>query len=778
MTLLIGTAPNQVPTNADLGSMSTQNSDSVNITGGFVEATLLNADDISDAVPAINIDFTAGIWDSRLVFYRWSSAYYYDGKSTVVAEMNSFINSELSVAGQNSATPFHGWDWNGLTGYSHTTDTTAPDGTYTAVKLLETSATTNHSIWQSLEEDYSNTGRPWCISFYFKSVNTGITRYVKISAGPGSTDFGFITANLANGSISTQPGNNAYVGTTGGPGVTSGVSYNGAEFQPITGTTTSVGNGWYRMNLILASYVNTIFFSLNDATTNRADNWGRLDYAGNTGMGMYVWGFQAEARDYLTGYYPTRFGKIANPLPLLVRAQFHEPRFGADPVTGQSWGVLVEHGITNYVYNSGDLTAAQWTRNNVTAQGGEYRQVAPDGTFSAVRMIETSGSSQRSWYNSNLNGRTDDWDLIMSCWVKEYRGGSPLYGGEGAKRYLWMGMYYNTGGQYGYYVFDIDTMDMVYVRGTYNASNQGPYQFDYNTDPEATHQPYWHSQDCGNGWRRLSIWVQPRSFSNALGTWTLYWGMTANRNPETWSDLSYTGDGNSGFWFWGPQVEYQQRGGFGLPTSYVPTLSDRTTYRSEDTIWMWRDNIRNTQVPGYPPLGSNQATRQIFATSYGTNPQHSYFPGPRDFSIYVEYMDWNKDGYPVGWTGAKAAGQVYSDYWRDGGPSVGRDGYSGDQIYYSEIGWLRRRFHGWKASNWHYVRKLAIGIRDGDSAYVLNTNHIPTTLTKFRQRISSNFFDRLFIGNWAEGSHMTGGIRKLQVYWCRLPDKELADKVN
>ena len=36
MPLLIGTAPNQVPTNADLGTMAFQDSNSVNIRGGYV----------------------------------------------------------------------------------------------------------------------------------------------------------------------------------------------------------------------------------------------------------------------------------------------------------------------------------------------------------------------------------------------------------------------------------------------------------------------------------------------------------------------------------------------------------------------------------------------------------------------------------------------------------------------------------------------------------------------------------------------------------------------
>lgn len=53
MPLLLGTSPNQVPTNADLGTMAFQDQSAVNITGGKLSAvTLIPVQATTAAAPA------------------------------------------------------------------------------------------------------------------------------------------------------------------------------------------------------------------------------------------------------------------------------------------------------------------------------------------------------------------------------------------------------------------------------------------------------------------------------------------------------------------------------------------------------------------------------------------------------------------------------------------------------------------------------------------------------------------------------------------------------
>ena len=53
MALLLGTAPNQVPTNADLGTMAFQDQAAVNITGGKLSnVTLIPVQATTAAAPA------------------------------------------------------------------------------------------------------------------------------------------------------------------------------------------------------------------------------------------------------------------------------------------------------------------------------------------------------------------------------------------------------------------------------------------------------------------------------------------------------------------------------------------------------------------------------------------------------------------------------------------------------------------------------------------------------------------------------------------------------
>jgi hypothetical protein len=743
MALLIGTAANQVPTNGDLGSMAFQQSDAVNITSGTVDATLLQTEDISDARPVVSLDFTSGVMDPRLVFYRYSFGYYYDGKSSIPAEQNYIQHSENSAYGDpaNPSLNWAGMNWNGLTGQSHNSGTTDPNGTYRATKLMETSATTWHGIYWSPDSQGGQQTKAWCASVYVKSANTGIGRWGRLGLIYTSTEFAYITWDLSNGSITSGPAN----------------SYSTTSAQQIGGTVTGVGNGWYRVSIISQTMVNQVWLSINNASTVRADNYGMLDYAGNTGAGMYVWGWQLEQRDYLTTYVPTLYAPVVKYQPVLVRANYHEPRFECNPATGEILGLLIEPGRTNNVRYSEDFTNAAWAKTNLSVTAAAYW--APTGTYTALKVYDTGGSAQRYMVNSNFSARPDSEQWIISIFVKEFTGGS--------KRYLTIGGFHNNGAaQYGFYVFDVANMKMTQVRNVNNASNQGFFYFDYDEFPSwAERHNIYTITDCGNGWRRISAYVYANSPSGAGTTAAYFIGMTSNPTPESFSDLAYTGDSNSGLYMWGAQFEGSRRGQNGRPTSYIGPTTSANVNTDADQCFMERNETRRANSSGYNTgyEGVRSVGTQIFQ------------PGPTPKTIYAEYVDGNGDGYLVTIGGNRKYATLYTDVantrsWTSRDMYMD-EGYS-DQAQY----WIKQNSSPTK----YRVRKAAVAMADGDCALAHESGRFPGAQLQISRATPGEALtmDNLYIGNANEASQPCCWIRKVQVYFARLPNKELIDKVG
>ena len=162
------------------------------------------------------------------------------------------------------------WNLNGATVTSNAT--TAPDGTLTAAKIVETSATGSlHGIEQGLG---ATNGLAYTLSVYVKAAERGW--FILDNTHQGVLNFRNYY-NLATGTVGTMAGGNSQT------------------------TMTNAGNGWWRCTVTrpagtYGSHRVCMYATTGDATPT---------YNGTVGVGVYVWGVQLEYQLGATSYIPT-----------------------------------------------------------------------------------------------------------------------------------------------------------------------------------------------------------------------------------------------------------------------------------------------------------------------------------------------------------------------------------------------------------------------------------------------------------------------------------------
>jgi hypothetical protein len=242
------------------------------------------------------------------------------------------------------------------------------------------------------------------------------------------------------------------------------------------------------------------------------------------------------------------------------------PRFD-HTYNGTSWvsrGLLVEEQRTNVCTYSEDFTNGVWTKtrssisSNVTA--------APNGTSTADKLIEGASSTTHLVTFTTVTGG------VFSVFAK-------------ASERSWIALQQNLSGNYCY--FNLSSGSVGSASGATGSITS-----------------------VGNGWYRCSIAV-----TSASSIWDIFLATGDN-------GASYTGDGTSGVFLWGAQIE---NGSF--PTSYIPTTTAAVT-RSADvcqitgsdftSFWNASEGSFVTEADsiGYATTGSD---RYIVAFNSGGN---------------------------------------------------------------------------------------------------------------------------------------------------------------
>jgi hypothetical protein len=345
-------------------------------------------------------------------------------------------------------------------------------------------------------------------------------------------------------SVFAKPNGRNWLAIYGGAGRSFFDLQNGVTGTVEAGYTASMidaGNGWYRCILIGPAGTSSYAGLYNIAD---ADN--SISYAGDITKGLFIWGAQFEQRSSVTAYTPTTTQPITNYIPALQTAASGVARFDHDPVTTESLGLLIEEQRTNLFTYSEDFGDASWINNDPSfATKISNTVIAPDGTLTADKIQEATGTVYPFIYkNASVSSGVT---YTQSYYVK-----------SAGRQWVYVLTFY-VGGNYasGAY-FDI-------VNGVVGNVTAGQ---------TASITP------VGNGWFKISVTGVTASVSPAY----------AGCNPTSDNNVNpiltgYTGDGYSGIYIWGAQLE---AGAFS--TSYIKTEASQVT-RSADSASMTGTNF-------------------------------------------------------------------------------------------------------------------------------------------------------------------------------------------
>jgi len=218
---------------------------------------------------------------------------------------------------------------------------------------------------------------------------------------------------------------------------------------------------------------------------------------------------------------------------VLQTAAINVPRIAYDPVTHAHTGLMIEGAATNLLTYSAQFDNAAWsTKTNLTVTANSV--TAPDGTVSADTIIEAAGSGQK-YVRTPLTSVAAG-TYTLSCYAKAYSG----------TRYL---------------VLEFDGGGGETRRSFFDVAN-GTVTSNYNSAVGSI-------TSVGSGWYRCSVTVTMASASSST------WIYISNSSS---SISGYTGDGTSGLYVWGAQLETGS-----VATSYIATTSAQVT-RAADVV--------------------------------------------------------------------------------------------------------------------------------------------------------------------------------------------------
>jgi len=245
----------------------------------------------------------------------------------------------------------------------------APDGTMSADKLVENTATAQHRIYRSIS-GASNT-----FSVFAKSDNRN---YIGILANNGTRTY----FNLSNGTI-------------------------GSVSSGSTANIENHGNGWYRCTLYNSHPTFGAMIQLSDNGTNDS-------YLGDGTSGVYIWGAQLEAGSYATSYIPTQGSQV-------TRVQDVCNNAGNDQVINSTEGVLyLEAKVkTDDIFAANCIAVSDGTDTNrlLIIMYGNINSIRASMNVGGVSQFDfnlPSGYIQEQYYKIAVSYKVNDCKIFIN----------------------------------------------------------------------------------------------------------------------------------------------------------------------------------------------------------------------------------------------------------------------------------------------------------------------------------------------------------------------------
>jgi hypothetical protein len=327
--------------------------------------------------------------------------------------------------------------------------------------------------------------------------------------------------------------------------LTSGAGTTGTSAGIVSSSIVDFGGGWYRCIVIFDSTSATnVQISIVDSSSALRGSF--FNAAGTETV--FLWGAQLEQRSAVTDYTPTTTQPITNYIPVLLTAASGVARFDHNPTTGESLGLLVEEQRTNLFERSDDFDNAYWTKARSSIESNVI--VAPDGTLTGDKLVDnTDNNTHVVQRNVTL---TDNLDYSFSCYIKA---------GE---------------------------RSIVRLQAVNKANTACVAYFNLLTGVVSNASNATGSMTLvGNGWYRCVLVFN--ASTGATSPITII-------SPTTVAGTTfYIGDGYSGIFIWGAQLEAGDS-----TTSYIPTVAATVT-RNADAASMtganfssWFNNAEGT----------------------------------------------------------------------------------------------------------------------------------------------------------------------------------------
>ena len=299
----------------------------------------------------------------------------------------------------------------------------------------------------------------------------------------------------------------------------------------------SIGNGWYKISITQTSIA-----SSGSAYIRVAPCSGGLDsYTGDGYSGIYIWGAQLEQGTNATSYIPTPLtytGRNSTATyrgdnGYLTTAAINEARYERNAQGGMQ--LLLEGASANLLTNTGRFNTG-WSAVNVNVLSDVV--IAPDGTMTADKIIaNTTGSVYhcvRMSY-SVVNGST----YTASCYMKA---GEQQYGCISDNGFALFSCKFNLTGSGSV----ADTIGAVTASSIVNV---------------------------GGGWYKCSV-----TFTAGANQVYVAIGGAASSADIYSGGPYYTGNGISGIYAWGAQLETGS-----VATSYIRSIETFTSRASTAT---------------------------------------------------------------------------------------------------------------------------------------------------------------------------------------------------